>query len=289
MAEFDNRVVVVTGASGNLGRAVARAFGDAGAKVAPFSGFDLTDRARTAAAIQDVIQAHGRLDVLVNIAGGFRWEKLEGGSIATWDAMYARNLKTAVVTTSAALPHLLASAPGSRIINVAAAAAVKTAAAGMGAYTASKAGVIKLTESLADELRGRGVTVNAILPGTIDTPQNRADMPKADRSHWVQPESIAQVILFLASARAADVTGAALPVGCASSIDHDAISPGLLRLVQRLVRASHHALDTRFVLLKFRHADADRERDRPAGDFRGRRHHDLAQAGRELHRSRQPR
>jgi NAD(P)-dependent dehydrogenase (short-subunit alcohol dehydrogenase family) len=213
MAEFDNRVVVVTGASGNLGRAVARAFVDEGAKVAALSGFDLTDPQRTAAAIGDVIKTFGRLDVLVNVAGGFRWEKLEDGSIATWDAMYAKNLKTAVVTSMVALPHLLASAPGSRIINVAAAAAAKSASAGMGAYAASKAGVIKLTESLADELRGRGVTVNAILPDTIDTPQNRADMPDADRSRWVQPESIARVILFLASARAADVTGAALPVG----------------------------------------------------------------------------
>jgi NAD(P)-dependent dehydrogenase (short-subunit alcohol dehydrogenase family) len=163
MAEFDNRVVVVTGASGNLGQAVVRAFVAEGAKVASLgrSGrVDLTDPRRAGAAIEDVIKAHGRLDILV-----------------------------------------------------AAAAAAKSAGAGMGAYTASKAGVIKLTESLADELRSRGVTVNAILPGTIDTPQNRADMPAADRSRWVQPESIAGVILFLASARAADVTGAALPVG----------------------------------------------------------------------------
>jgi NAD(P)-dependent dehydrogenase (short-subunit alcohol dehydrogenase family) len=213
MAEFDNRVVVVTGASGNLGRAVAQAFTDQGGKVAALGGFDLTNPQRTGGALDDVIKTHGRLDILVNVAGGFRWEKLEGGSIATWDAMYAKNLKTAVVTSMAALPHLLASAPGSRIINVAAGAAAKTAAAGMGAYTASKAGVIKLTESLADELRSRGVTVNAILPGTIDTPQNRAEMPDADRSRWVQPESIARVILFLASAGAQDVNGAGIPVG----------------------------------------------------------------------------
>jgi NAD(P)-dependent dehydrogenase (short-subunit alcohol dehydrogenase family) len=234
MAEFDNRVVMVTGAFGNLGRAVVRAFVAEGARVAmldvgtrapgptefgpgaqvlALGGIELSDPQRTSAAIGEAIKAFGRLDVLVNIAGGFRWETVEGGSVTTWDAMYAMNLKTAVVTSGAALPHLLASAPGSRIINIGAGAAARSAAAGMGAYTASKAGVQKLTESLADELRSRGVTVNAILPGTIDTPQNRADMPDADRSRWVQPASIAQVILFLASAKAADISGAAIPVG----------------------------------------------------------------------------
>lgn len=234
MAEFDNRVVAVTGAFGNLGRAVVRAFASEGARVAlldvgtrvpdatdlgsadrllMLGGTELSDAQRTAAAMNRVMAAFGRLDILVNIAGGFRWEKLEGGSVATWEAMFSMNLKTAVVASSAALPHLIASAPGSRIVNIGAGAASRIAGAGMGAYTASKAGVQKLTESLADELRDRGITVNAILPGTIDTPQNRADMPDADRSHWVQPASIAQVILFLASSRAADITGAALPVG----------------------------------------------------------------------------
>ena len=82
----------------------------------------------------------------------------------------------------------------------------------MGAYAASKAGVQRLTESLSEELKDRGITVNAILPGTIDTPRNRLDMPKADFTRWVSPEAIAQVILFLASAEAASVTGAAIPV-----------------------------------------------------------------------------
>lgn len=234
MAQLDSRVVVVTGAFGQLGRAVVHAFTAQGARVALLDvgtrvpettelgapgqlllqgGIELSDPQRTTAAMHKTVSVFGRMDVLVNVAGGFRWEKLEAGSVATWDAMYAINLKTAVCASAAALPHLLASAPGSRIINIGAGAAARNAPAGMGAYTASKAGIQKLTESLADELRGRGVTVNAILPGTIDTPQNRADMPEADRSRWVQPASIAEVILFLASAQAADITGAAIPVG----------------------------------------------------------------------------
>jgi len=125
--------------------------------------------------------------------------------------MFASNLKTAVVSTRAALPGLLAS-PAGRIINVGAGAAERAAGVGMGAYTASKAGVHKLTESLAQELKDRGITVNAVLPGIIDTPQNRADMPKADYSRWVPPAAIAAVIAFLASEQAAAVTGALLPV-----------------------------------------------------------------------------
>jgi NAD(P)-dependent dehydrogenase (short-subunit alcohol dehydrogenase family) len=124
--------------------------------------------------------------------------------------MFAMNLRTAVASCKAALPALLESGRG-RIVNIGAGAAAK-GRAGMGAYTASKAGVQRLTESLADELKDRGVTVNAILPGTIDTPRNRADMPDADFSRWVAPAAIAEVILFLASDAAAAVTGAAIPV-----------------------------------------------------------------------------
>ena len=196
MAEFEHRVVVVTGAFGNLGRAVVRAFADEGARVAlldvgnrspataefgaaaqilPLGGVNLTDSPSTSAAFEQVIKAYGRVDVLVNIAGGFRWEKLEGGSVATWDAMYSMNLKTAVVTTEAALPHLLASAPGSRVINIGAGAAARPAAAGMGAYTASKAGVQKLTESLADEVRARGVTEFQAEEGGVESMMARAD------------------------------------------------------------------------------------------------------------------
>jgi NAD(P)-dependent dehydrogenase (short-subunit alcohol dehydrogenase family) len=153
----------------------------------------------------------GSIDVLVNIAGGFRWQTLEQGDVEGWDAMFAINLKTAVLATKAALPQLVQSSAG-RIVNVGAGAAARPAMTGMGAYTASKAGVHKLTESLAEELKDRGITVNAVLPGIIDTPQNRADMPHADFSKWVRPQAVAAVIAFLASDQAAAVTGALVPV-----------------------------------------------------------------------------
>ncbi|HVS78500.1 MAG TPA: SDR family NAD(P)-dependent oxidoreductase [Steroidobacteraceae bacterium] len=225
------RSVVITGAFGNLGLAVARAFREQGAVLglldhaqppaqvaagfpAPhclLGGIDLAQAASAGTAMETVRETLGSIDVLVNIAGGFRWQTLEQGELDGWDAMFASNLKTAVVTTKAALPQLLES-PAGRIINVGAGAAARPAGAGMGAYTASKAGVHKLTESLAEELKDRGITVNAVLPGVIDTPRNRADMPNADFSRWVQPSAIAAVIAFLASEDAAAVTGALVPV-----------------------------------------------------------------------------
>jgi NAD(P)-dependent dehydrogenase (short-subunit alcohol dehydrogenase family) len=151
----------------------------------------------------------GRLDALLNIAGGFRWQTLEDGDLGVWDALYAINVKTAATACKAALPHLVASGDGA-IVNVGAAGALK-AAAGMGAYAASKGGVMRLTESLAEELKGR-VRVNAVLPSIIDTPANRKDMADADVSKWVAPDDLAEVMLFLASPSAKAVTGALVPV-----------------------------------------------------------------------------
>lgn len=225
------RSVVVTGAFGTLGMAVARLFREQGAVVAllghtkppaqiatefpaphcVLSGVDLTQVASAGTAMETVRATLGAIDVLVNVAGGFRWQTLEQGDVAGWDAMFAINVRTSVVAIKAALPQLLES-PAGRIINVGSGAAARNAGAGMGAYTASKAGVHKLTESLAEELKDRGITVNAVLPGIIDTPQNRADMPNADFSRWVQPTAIASVIAFLASEQAAAVTGALIPV-----------------------------------------------------------------------------
>jgi len=226
------RVVVITGAFGALGRAVATAFAQRGAQlalldVAPqpptvirehlglapliFGGVDLTDMEATRRVMAATAMRFGTIDVLVNVAGGFQWEKLEDGDPETWDQLYAMNLRTAVVCCKAVLPAMLERGAG-RIVNIGAAAAVARAGAGMGPYTASKAGVLRLTESLGEELKDRGITVNAILPGTIDTPRNRADMPDADFSRWVAPEAIADVILFLASEAARAVTGAAIPV-----------------------------------------------------------------------------
>jgi NAD(P)-dependent dehydrogenase (short-subunit alcohol dehydrogenase family) len=225
-------VVVVTGAFGALGQAVAAAFAARGARLALLDvavqppaalrdrldeshlllgGVDLTDVEATRRAIAATAMRFGGIDVLVNVAGGFRWEKLEDGDPDTWDQMFAMNLRTAVVCCKAALPALLERGAGC-IVNIGAGAAAARAAAGMGAYTASKAGVQRLTESLAEEVKDRGVRVNAVLPGTIDTPRNRADMPDADVARWVAPEAIADVIVFLASDAARAVTGASIPV-----------------------------------------------------------------------------
>jgi NAD(P)-dependent dehydrogenase (short-subunit alcohol dehydrogenase family) len=149
-------------------------------------------------------------DALVNIAGGFTWATLADGGVENWKRMYAMNAITAVTMTKAALATLR-SRPGSRIINIGAGAAIQ-AAAGMGAYAASKAAVHRLTESLAAELAKDDITVNAILPAIIDTPTNRADMPGSDFSKWVQPLAIAEVILFLASPAARAINGALIPV-----------------------------------------------------------------------------
>ena len=150
----------------------------------------------------------GGLDALVNVAGTFRWETVESGSSDTWDLLYNVNLRTAVNASRAALPILKS---GGRIVNIGAAGAIK-AGAGMGAYAASKAGVAKLTEALAEEVKDRGITVNAVLPSIIDTPANRADMPTAQFDRWVKAEQVADLIIFLLSQRAAAITGALIPI-----------------------------------------------------------------------------
>ena len=224
------RIVLVTGAFGALGAAVARKFRAQDARVVLFGrggvpgwatqefppphasvgGVDLTDPTATAAAVRSALGSNGALDVLVNVAGGFRGQTLEKGDVATWELMFAMNLKTAVVASQAALPYLKARGAG-RIINIGAGAAAR-GRAGMGPYTASKAGVERLSESLADEVKDHNITVNTVLPGTIDTPANRAAMPNADTTRWVHPDAVADVIAFLASDAARGVTGAAVRV-----------------------------------------------------------------------------
>lgn len=220
--DFSNRTFAVTGGLGALGRATVAALQARGARVvvldfAPavelgegvtvIGGVDVAEPTAVSAALQQAL-GDGPLSGLVNIAGGFAWETLAGGAIDTWDLLYRRNLRSAVASSQAALPHLR---EGGRIVNVGALGAVK-AAAGMGAYAASKAGVMRFTEALAEELKDRGITVNAVLPSIIDTAANRADMPKADFSRWVSPSALAEVILFLLSPAAAAVTGALIPV-----------------------------------------------------------------------------
>ncbi len=151
----------------------------------------------------------GKLDALVNIAGGFAFETVADGNAKTWQRMYALNVSTALNASQAALLHLAASGAG-RIVNVGAMGALQ-AGSGMGAYAASKAGVHRLTEALAAEWKGK-ITVNAVLPYIIDTNAIRGSMPKADFAKWVRPEELADVILFLISDAASAVTGALLPV-----------------------------------------------------------------------------
>ena len=222
---MEGKIIVVTGASGALGKVVVATALARGARVAAIDhaastmkatadrielgGVDLTDASEAKKAIDAAASHFGKLDALVNIAGGFAFETVVEGDPKTWQRMYALNVLTALNASRSAIPHLSASGAG-RIINVGAIGALQ-AGAGMGAYAASKAGVHRLTEALAAEWKGK-ITVNAVLPSIIDTAANRASMPNADFAKWVRPEELAEVILFLTSDAASAVTGALLPV-----------------------------------------------------------------------------
>jgi NAD(P)-dependent dehydrogenase (short-subunit alcohol dehydrogenase family) len=229
MNSLDGTIVAITGAFGNLGLVTAQALAERGAKVAligrgkppsnlPASlaqacvvgGIDLAERDAAQRALDSIASQLGGLNALVNVAGGFSWETIADGSADTWERMFDVNVKTTLNASKAALWHLTR-ATGGRIVNVGAMAGLK-AGMGMGAYAASKAGVMRLTEALAEELKDKGTTVNAILPSIIDTPQNRADMPDADFSRWVTSEQIGAVIAFLLSKDAQCITGALIPV-----------------------------------------------------------------------------
>ena len=222
---MDGKIIVVTGALGALGRGVVEEALARGAKIASvdhaptqvpatadlfeLGGVDLTDAAQAKKAVDAAASHFGKLDALINIAGGFAFETVADGDPKTWQRMYALNVTTALNASRAAIPHLLASGAG-RIVNVGAMGA-QQAGSGMGAYAASKAGVHRLTEALAAEFKGR-ITVNAVLPSIIDTAANRESMPKSDCAKWVRPKELADVILVLASDAASAVTGALLPV-----------------------------------------------------------------------------
>lgn len=234
MYDFKDQVVVVTGGAGNLGQAVIRAFYGAGARVAvvdrkresavevfgddvpegeycAYVSGNLMDEGSVAEIVQEIMDRFDRIDVLVNIAGGFRsGTPLHATPVETWDFMMNLNARTVFLMSRAVIPHLLQRRRG-KIISVGARAALKGAAKS-GPYIASKMAVIRLTETMAAELKNDGINVNCILPGTMDTPANRAETPNADFSKWVQPESMANVVLFLASDQAADIHGAAVPV-----------------------------------------------------------------------------
>lgn len=217
-------IILVTGSAGVLGQAVTAHLASLGARVlgldlaqdmpvlgqARFAGgIDLADPQAVDGAVADLTRKEGRLSGLVNVAGGFVWETVADGEIDTWDRMYRMNLRTVLTVTRACLP-LLRLGQGA-VVNIGAAASAR-AAAGMGAYAASKSGVARLTEALAQEEMDNGVRINAILPSILDTPTNRRDMPEADFARWVDPGAIAETVAFLISNGARDITGASLPV-----------------------------------------------------------------------------
>ena len=228
------RVAIVTGGTGALGQAITGTLLEAGARVAiPYAvaeeraalegrlapdvrsrllpiAADVTDEGAVGKFVQAVIERHGRVDGLVNAVGGFAVGDLVGTPLADWERMMKLNLTSTVITCRAVLPGMIAGG-GGRIVNIAS-RAVLSPQGGFIAYTVSKAAVITLTQALAQEVRAHRITVNAVLPSTMDTPANRRAMPDADRSGWVSTADVASVVAFLLSDRAAAVTGASLTV-----------------------------------------------------------------------------
>jgi NAD(P)-dependent dehydrogenase (short-subunit alcohol dehydrogenase family) len=226
-----NRTVIVTGAAGNLGKAVADAFDKQGANVVLvdlkreslekafgaeserriFVAANLLEAAGAAEVAKAALARYGRIDVLCNIAGGFRMgEPIHETSDENWNFLFDINSRTLLNAARAVVPHML-SGGGGKIVNIGAFAAQKGVAQ-MGAYTASKSVVIRMTEAMAAELRDKNINVNCVLPTIIDTPENRSAMPKANPAKWVAPADLANVIVFLASDAARAVHGAAVPV-----------------------------------------------------------------------------
>jgi NAD(P)-dependent dehydrogenase (short-subunit alcohol dehydrogenase family) len=230
---FAGKVIIVTGAAGNVGSALTKLLADRGARVAAvdtvkdrldtvvttlkggdhlaLSEHDLTDFAASEALIARVQSTYGRLDGVGTTVGGFAMAKLADAALDHWDAMFNLNVKTTWNIYRAAVPAMRR-AGGGALVGIGSAAGLRGSAE-MAAYSATKSVVMRLTESLADELRNDRIRVNAVLPTTIDTPQNRDAMPGADMSRWVKPSEVAEVMAFLLSDAASGVTGALLPVG----------------------------------------------------------------------------
>jgi NAD(P)-dependent dehydrogenase (short-subunit alcohol dehydrogenase family) len=229
--DFTGQTVVVTGAAGNLGRVVAGAFAARGARIVLVDrnlerlverfgdsnagqllvAADLVRQGDALAVAQKAIERFGRIDVLCNVAGAFRMgEAVHEMTDATFELLLDANVRSLLNMVRAVVPRMLEQG-GGKVVNVGALAALK-GSANMGAYGASKAVVIRLTESMAAELRERNINVNCVLPTTLDTPENRADMPAANPDRWVAPADLAQTIVFLASPAARAIHGAALPV-----------------------------------------------------------------------------
>ena len=232
MSDFKDKVIVVTGAAGNLGSAVVAAFLDAGGTVCGldhrqgrlsemfpenagnlniYEGVDITDRAAMLALGERIQAEVGPVDVLVNTVGGFTMgERVDQISVKTWQNMLDLNVYSLFNASAAFVPGMMSAGRG-KVVSVGSGASQKGGAM-MGAYAAVKGAVLRLTESMAAELKANNVQANCVLPGTIDTPQNRQAMPGVDFEKWVTPEQVAQVILFLSSSAADGITGAAVPV-----------------------------------------------------------------------------
>lgn len=224
-------VILITGAGGNLGRAVTRRLAAGDARLAlmdrsadklsdivsalphgdvlTLPGVDLADPQAAVAMVREIVERFGRLDALVNTVGGFAMGPVTGEIVPQWRRMMTANADIALHLSAAVLPQMVTQRHG-RIVHIAAQPGLK-AGARQAAYAAAKAAVIRLTEAIAAEHRDDGITANCILPGTIDTPDNRAAMPKADPAGWVSAEGIAELVAYLVSPAAAVVTGGAIP------------------------------------------------------------------------------
>lgn len=234
MFDFTGKVVMVTGATGNLGFSVSQAFLTTGAKLVLVDysegkftslfpdlintkdhilaeGVDLTKNEPVKILANEVFNQLGPIYVLVNIAGGYRaGTPVHDTPLETWDFLLDLNARTMLNSCQAVIPNMLKQGSG-KIINIAARQGLKGGAK-MGAYSVSKSAVIRLTESMSAELKAHNINVNCILPGTIDTPENREAMPSSDFKRWVSPSALAEVILFLASPAARAIHGASIPV-----------------------------------------------------------------------------
>jgi NAD(P)-dependent dehydrogenase (short-subunit alcohol dehydrogenase family) len=231
--KLKEKVAIVTGGTGALGRVIVSEFLKEGAKVIctyivdeelrdvlpllsqfrdqiVFTKTNVIKQKQVERTVQKTLKRFGRIDILVNTVGGFAYAPVVETDEKTWDHMMNINLKSTFLCSKAVLPHMIKQNYG-KIINISSRPALK-GAAGVGAYGASKAGVLNLTEAIAEEVREYNINVNAILPSVIDTPANRKAMPEADFSKWVKPEEIARVVVFLASDESKPISGAGIPV-----------------------------------------------------------------------------
>jgi NAD(P)-dependent dehydrogenase (short-subunit alcohol dehydrogenase family) len=234
MFDFHERIVIVTGAAGNLGHAVAQAYLAAGARMVLVdrrpdrlpelypslvdssdhllaTSVDQGEQVSVQQMVNRVLERYGRIDVLANTVGGYRaGTPVHETSLQDWEFMLDLNVRTAVIISQAVVPVMLSQGYG-KIVHVGSRAALQGNARAA-AYSAAKSAVVRLTESLSGEVKRQGINANCVLPGTIDTPENREAMPNADHSRWVAPEALADVIMFLTSDAARAIHGAAIPV-----------------------------------------------------------------------------